>query len=211
MRKMWIILGAVACGSCVAPYRDREWKEQPLIFPAPAVMSSGFAAVQDDGRTVTLTAELGQAQPGGAAESGPLEIERLSSTGVITEGRHDIRVGPLAITTAGTQVYTAFSARAEKVGRVSVGVYRDGRLIEGLLKVLEPEPDWKRYRFTLRVLEPVDGLTLRIQTDAAVEIEEFGALCKTPADNDTETDTTTENGPGAGTDNQDTHDTATTD
>lgn len=184
MRIIWISLALCLCASCVAPYKGHEYKEQPLIFPEPAVMSSGFATIEEDGRTVTLNAELGTPQAG--VPMGTLQIQRLSSVCVVTEGRQDMRIGPLQITTPGTQIYTAFSARADKPGRISLGVYQHGRLTEGLLKVLEPDKDWKRYRFVLRVLEPVDGLTLRIQTDAAVEIEEFGALCKTPADDNTQ-------------------------
>jgi hypothetical protein len=134
---------------------------------------------------VTLDAELGSAATGDLAGLGPLTIQRLSSACVVTEGRRDMRIGPIEVAKPGTQLYTAFSARAEKLGRISLGVYQHGRLIDGLLKVLQPDKDWKRYRFVLRVLEPVDGLTLRIQTDATVEIEEFGALCKTPTDKNT--------------------------
>jgi hypothetical protein len=185
MRTIWILLASVLCASCVAPYAEQEWKQQPLIFPESAAMSSGFASIEEDGRTVTLNAELGVADTG--YRPGTLEIQRLPSVCVVTEGRQDMRIGPLEIARPGTQLYVAFSARAGKPGRLSLGVYRDGRLVDGLLKVLEPDKDWKRYRLNLRVLEPVDGLTLRIQTDAAVEIEEFGALRKTPANAETYT------------------------
>jgi hypothetical protein len=186
------MLASVLCVSCVAPYGDREDTDQPLIFPEPAAMSGGFASIEEDGRTVTITAELGTAETD--LPVGTLQIQRQSSVCVVTEGRQDMRVGPLAVTRTPAQLYTAFSARTERPGRVSLGVYRHGQLIDGLLKVFQPDQDWKRYRFILRVFEPVDGLTLRVQSDAAVEIDGFGTLLKTPADQE-ENKTSEYNGP----------------
>lgn len=157
-----------------------EWKDQPLIFHASPNMSRGFVSVEQDGQTITLTADLGDGDGGAADVSRQLDIRRLSTTCVVTEGRQDVRVGPLDIERPGTHLYTSFSARAEKPGRISLAVYKDGRLLDGLLKVVEPGKEWTRYRFVLRVRQAIDNITLRIQTDATVEIEDFGSLCKKP-------------------------------
>lgn len=176
-----MLLLVLFCGACSSPVTRPEWKDQPLIFPTAPATSSGFAAIEQDGQSVTLTADFGvqalNASPEGLKQ---IDIQRLASVGVITEGRQDLQVGPINVARAGTHLYTAFSARAAKPGRISLAVYQNQRLAPGLLKVLEPGKEWTRYRFILRMHQPADEIVLRIQTDAAVEIEDFGALSKMP-------------------------------
>lgn len=174
---MWPV---VFCCSCGQPPIRPEWKDQPLIFQTHPNMSRGFVSVEQDGQTVTLTADCGAADSGISEGMKQIDIQRLSSICIVTDGRQDLRVGPVDIERPGTHLYTAFSARSNKPGRVSLGVYKDGRLLDGLLKVVEPGKEWTRYRFILRVYQPVNEITLRIQTDATVEIEDFGSLCKKP-------------------------------
>ncbi|MCE5187121.1 MAG: hypothetical protein LLF76_13450 [Planctomycetaceae bacterium] len=181
MRKLIVLLAAVLCVSCRSSVSVPEWKQQPLIFPTDPAMSKGFVSIEEEGQTITLTADFGKAEGvESAAGLKRIDIQRLPTVTIVSEGRQDMRIGPVDVKQAGTHLYAAFSARTEKPGRMLLAVYKGDRLCEGLLKVLEPQKEWRRYRFILRMHEPSDAITLRIQTDAAVEISEVGALCKVP-------------------------------
>jgi hypothetical protein len=143
-------------------------------------MASRFVSIEDDGQTVTLTADLGIADAKTDEGMKQIDIRRIPNVCIVTESRQDLKIGPVDVQQAGTHLYTTFSARAAKPGRIAPAVYKGPQLAEALLKVLEPGTEWKRYRFIPRVQQPANELTLRIQTDRTVEIREFGALCKIP-------------------------------
>lgn len=180
LSRIMFIVPAVLCCSCGSAPGRPEWKDQPLIFQAHPKMSSGFVSVEEDDQTLTLTADLGTSPSGSPEPMKQIDIQRLPSVCIVTEGRQDIRIGPVEIKRDGTHLYAAFSARAQKPGRISLSVYENDKLAEGLLKVLDPGSEWKRYRFIVRIHRPAVNITLRVQTDATVEIEEFGSLCKMP-------------------------------